>query len=117
MTMAQLSGRSSLRDIVKLVNKLDEGFDVVYGTSKNQKHGLSRHLVSNLTKGALQRVIGTEAAKNISAFRAFRTRLRDGFKQFSQHYLLKQMMKTWNNTPGNKSKMTGPVLMGERYEQ
>src|SRR6516162_2217295 len=66
-------------DIPRLIAKLDDGFDVVYGTPEREPHGLWRGLASKLTKFTLQRVMGVKVARNVSAYRAFRTRLRAAF--------------------------------------
>src|SRR5947208_3194774 len=62
-------------EIPKLLDKLSEGHDVVYGTPAKGQHGLWRNLASWITKLALQSAIGAETARYVSAFRAFRTDL------------------------------------------
>jgi glycosyltransferase involved in cell wall biosynthesis len=47
-------------DIPKLIAKLEEGFDVVYGKPEKEPHGLWRGFASKLTKFALQRVMGVK---------------------------------------------------------
>ena len=69
-------------EIFKLLAKLDEGFDVVYGFPEQQQHGLLRDLASELTKLASQRSMGAETARHVSAFRAFRTRAREAFADY-----------------------------------
>jgi glycosyltransferase involved in cell wall biosynthesis len=66
-------------DIPALLARLDEGTDVVYGTAQEERHGLFRDAASRLTKLALERTMGAETARLVSAFRVFRTRLRDAF--------------------------------------
>ena len=39
-------------EIPKLLNKLDEGYDLVYGARDKEQHGLVRNLASRLTKWA-----------------------------------------------------------------
>ncbi len=64
-------------EIPGLLAKLGEGFDVVYGTPQRQQHGLWRDLASSITKLALQGAMGAQTARNVSAFRAFRTQVRE----------------------------------------
>src|SRR5205823_3370591 len=45
-------------EIPKLIEKLSEGFDVVYGKPLELQHGLWRNLASQVTKMALQRAMG-----------------------------------------------------------
>lgn len=66
-------------EVATLLAKLDEGYDVVYGTPAQQQHGLWRDATSVITKGALRAAMGVDFASDVSAFRAFRTQLRDGF--------------------------------------
>ncbi len=55
-------------EIPKLLDKLAEGFDVVYGTPQREQHGFWRDLASQVTKLALQSTMGAETARNQSAF-------------------------------------------------
>ena len=48
-----------------------------------------------MTKLALQGTIGVEAARNVSAFRAFRTHLRDGFAEFQSPSVSIDVLLTW----------------------
>lgn len=41
-------------EIPKLVAKLEEGYDMVYGTREHERHGLFRNLASQITKWVLQ---------------------------------------------------------------
>lgn len=69
-------------EIPRLLEKLDEGFDVVYGTPEKERHGLLRDLASQITKLALQSAMGVENATRASAFRVFRTQVRDAFADY-----------------------------------
>ena len=74
-------------EIHKLLDKLNEGYDVVYGTPQHEQHGLLRDLASQITKLVLQGSMGVDIARNVSAFRAFRTQLRDAFANYSSAYV------------------------------
>src|SRR5882672_2885258 len=54
-------------EIPKLLAKLEEGFDVVYGKPQAMRHGLWRNLASRITKAVLQKAMGADTARNISA--------------------------------------------------
>ena len=82
-------------DIPKLVAKLEEGFDVVYGRPEKEPHELWRGVASRLTKSALQRIMGVEAARNVSAFRALRTRLRSAFGRYQSPFVSLDVLLTW----------------------
>ncbi len=85
-------------EINKLLDTLENGFDVVYGTPEKQQHSLFRNLASSLTKLALQNIMGAETAGNVSAFRAFKTRLREGFSNYNSPYVSIDVLLTWSTS-------------------
>lgn len=82
-------------EITKLIDKLNDDFDVVYGTPEIERHGLFRNLASVLTKIALKTTMGVENAKNVSAFRVFRAELREAFKQYRGSFISIDVLLTW----------------------
>ncbi len=66
-------------EIPILLAALSEGMDVVYGVEKAMKQPLWRRATSTASKRAVASLLGAGTVRNISAFRVFRTRLRDGF--------------------------------------
>lgn len=82
-------------EIPRLLEKLDEGYDVVYGTPQAMQHGVLRNLASRITKLALQSMMGAETARNISAFRAFRTEVRAAFDQYNSPSVNIDVLLTW----------------------
>jgi glycosyltransferase involved in cell wall biosynthesis len=62
-------------EIPKLLSKIDEGFDLVYGARHKEQHSPSRNLASRLTKWLLQHTMDAPIARSITSFRAFRTDL------------------------------------------
>lgn len=85
-------------EIPKLLAKLEEGFDVVYGKPEAMTHGLLRNLASQITKIVLQQAMGAETARNISAFRIFRTVVRDAFATYRSPYVSIDVLLTWGTT-------------------
>jgi undecaprenyl-phosphate 4-deoxy-4-formamido-L-arabinose transferase len=85
-------------EIPKLLAKLGEGFDVVYGTPNHQQHGFLRNAASAITKLTLQTVMGADAARNVSAFRAFRTDLRDAFARYHGPFVSIDVLLTWGTS-------------------
>jgi len=85
-------------EIPRLLAKLDEEYDVVYGTPMKEQHGLWRDLASQVTKLALQSAMGSETARKVSAFRAFRTQLRDAFADYRSPYASIDVLLTWGTT-------------------
>lgn len=66
-------------EIPRLVRRLEEGWDVVYATPENPAHPRWRNLSSRWLKSCIEQTCGIRGVKQISAFRAFRTSLRDAF--------------------------------------
>jgi glycosyltransferase involved in cell wall biosynthesis len=85
-------------EIPRLLAKLGQGYEVVYGAPEALPHGLLRNLASTMTKVALQGAVGAETARRISAFRAFRTELREAFRTFSGPYVSIDVLLTWGTT-------------------
>jgi glycosyltransferase involved in cell wall biosynthesis len=85
-------------DMPKLIAKLEDGFDVVYGTPEREPHGLWRGLASKLTKFTLQRIMGAKLARNVSAYRALRTRLRVAFGRYQSPFVSLDVLLSWGTT-------------------
>ena len=85
-------------EIPKLLAALENGFDVVYGCPIAQKHGLWRNLASRLTKFALATIMGAKIAKKVSAFRVFRTPIREAFAEYRGPFVSIDVLLTWGTT-------------------
>jgi len=85
-------------EIVRLLAQLDEGYDVVYGTPDKEQHGVLRNMASRVTKMTLASAMGAESARKVSAFRAFRTSLRDGFEHYRGPFVSIDVLLTWGTT-------------------
>jgi undecaprenyl-phosphate 4-deoxy-4-formamido-L-arabinose transferase len=85
-------------EIPKLLEKLTEGYDVVYGTPKEEQHTVWRNLASQVTKLALKSAMGAETAKNISAFRAFQTKIREAFANYQSSFVSIDVLLSWGTT-------------------
>lgn len=85
-------------EIAELLKKFDEGFDVVYGTPQQEQHGFLRDMASQVTKLALQSAMGAEIARKVSAFRLFRTQLRDAFAMYQGPHVSIDVLLTWGTT-------------------
>ncbi len=82
-------------EVPRVLAELDKGLDVVYGTPQTEQHGFFRDLASRVTKLALQGAMGAEVARNVSAFRAFRTQVRDAFADFHGPFVSIDVLLTW----------------------
>ena len=83
------------QEIGKLIAKLEQGYDVVYGTPQQEKHSLWRQLASQITKLTLQSTMGAETARQVSAFRAFRSGVRESFANYTNSYVSIDVLLTW----------------------
>jgi glycosyltransferase involved in cell wall biosynthesis len=85
-------------EIHKLLDKLDEGFDVVYGVPRKMPHSWWRNLFSYLIKRAMALVIRVKNVHDFAAFRAFRTSLREAFQSYQNPNVLVDALLSWGTT-------------------
>jgi undecaprenyl-phosphate 4-deoxy-4-formamido-L-arabinose transferase len=85
-------------EIPRLLARLEEGFDVVYGAPKAEQNGLVRALASRITRLALSAAVGRDVAKNVSAFRVFPTQLREAFAAYQSPFVSIDVLLTWATT-------------------
>ncbi|WP_197745724.1 glycosyltransferase family 2 protein [Mycobacterium seoulense] len=85
-------------EIEQLLAALGPDVDVVYGAPQNEQHGFLRDVASRLTKLALASAMGAEVARNVSAFRAFRTRLREGFQEYRSPTVSIDVLLSWTTS-------------------
>lgn len=85
-------------EIPRLLARLCEGFDVVYGTPENEQNGLMRALASRITRLTLRTAVGADVARNVSAFRLFRTELREAFADYQTPFVSIDVLLTWATT-------------------
>ena len=85
-------------EMYKLLSKLNEGYDVVYGVREKETHSFLRNLASLTTKYVLQKAMGAQIARDISSYKAFRTDLRDSFTDFRSPYVCIDILLTWATT-------------------
>jgi undecaprenyl-phosphate 4-deoxy-4-formamido-L-arabinose transferase len=82
-------------EIPRLLDRLGEGCDVVYGSPIDRQWSFWRNIASKTTKLALQTAMGSETARQVSAFRAFHTRLRDAFSGYHGPFVSVDVLLTW----------------------
>src|SRR5437762_3603198 len=85
-------------EIPRLLARLEEGFDVVYGAPEAERNGLLRAIASRITRVALRTTVGTDVARNVSAFRIFRTQLREAFASYQSPFVSIDVLLTWATT-------------------
>ena len=81
-----------------LLEKLEEGYDVVYGVPRKLPHSWWRNLGSILIKLMVSSAIGMQTFRGVSAFRAFRTGLRKAFDGFNNPDVMIDVLLSWGTT-------------------
>ncbi|MBV6451441.1 MAG: Undecaprenyl-phosphate 4-deoxy-4-formamido-L-arabinose transferase [Anaerolineales bacterium] len=99
-------------EIPILLAEMEKGFDVVYGSPKKLPQGFWRNVLTANIKRILARVMGIPSVKNISAFRAFRTELRNAFANFQSPTLIIDVLLSWG-----ASKFTSVEVEIEKPEE
>lgn len=85
-------------EIHKLLSKLSEGWDVVYGLPERLPHTLWRNWFSLFTKRVLAYVMGIKTIREIGAFRAFRSHLRKAFANYQAADVILDVLLSWGTT-------------------
>jgi len=85
-------------EIPKLLEKLTDEYDVVYGTPESSQHSLWRTMASQITRITLSTMMNVDAARKVSAFRAFRTQLREAFADYRGPKPTIDVLLTWGTT-------------------
>ncbi|MEN6435836.1 MAG: glycosyltransferase family 2 protein [Anaerolineaceae bacterium] len=82
-------------EITKLLEKLQSGYDVVYGLPTKMPHSAWRNFFSWFTKRSLAKVMGVKTIRDISSFRAFRASLKDAFSSFRSPSVILDVLLSW----------------------
>ncbi len=90
--------QSPPEEIPLVFSKLDDNTDVVYGTPAEEKHSFWRKAASRITKMVLQNAMGASTASRVSAFRIFRTRLREAFSDYGGAFVSIDVLLSWGTT-------------------
>lgn len=85
-------------EIPNLLDKLNEGYDVVYGVPPTEKHSFWRNITSKLIKWILKKAMRVSTAQEISAFRAFRSQIRESFAGYTGTFVSIDVLLSWGTT-------------------
>jgi undecaprenyl-phosphate 4-deoxy-4-formamido-L-arabinose transferase len=85
-------------EVPRLIAVLEQGYDVVYGIPERQEHSIFRNVASVIAKVALQSAMGAEIARNVSAFRAFRTEVAHAFSSYEGSFVSIDVLLTWGTS-------------------
>jgi len=84
--------------IPQLLAKLNDGFDVVYGTPLSENHSAFRNASSVATKYILKSILGVSVAREVASYRAFKTELRGAFSDYNNPTVFLDVLLTWATT-------------------
>lgn len=82
-------------EIPRMLAKLEDGYDVVFGVPKKMPHSLWRNATSTVTKKIVGYVMGYNSVRDISSYRVFRTHIRKAFENYQGPDLLLDVLLTW----------------------
>lgn len=85
-------------EIPRLVEMLDQGYDVVYGVPRRRRQVWWKSLAARLVKRAIAFVMGARTVRDIGAFKAFRADLRTSFAGFHSPDVLVDVLLSWGTT-------------------
>lgn len=85
-------------EIHKLLEKFNEGYDVVYGAPVKMPHEFWRNFSSRYVKKAMALVMGLPNVINIGPFRVFRTDLRKAFSEYHNPHVIIDVLLSWATT-------------------
>jgi glycosyltransferase involved in cell wall biosynthesis len=85
-------------EIPKLLEKLAEGHDVVYGVARRRQQAWWKTLASVIVKRAIAYVMGLRTVRDIGAFKAFRSDLRKAFEDFRSPDVLVDVLLSWGTS-------------------
>jgi glycosyltransferase involved in cell wall biosynthesis len=85
-------------DLPKLLGKLAEGYEVVYGVPRVRRHVWWKRILSALVKRTISRVMGVQSVRDISSFKAFRADLKRAFTTINGPDVQIDVLLSWATT-------------------
>lgn len=82
-------------EISKLVDKINDGYDVVYGVSKKFEHSVVRNILSRIIKYLIKIFMGFDQAQNINSFRIFKKKLMSEFMDVNNPNINIDVFLSW----------------------
>ena len=82
-------------EIHKLIEKLEQGFDVVYGIPQKRPHTWWRNILTMIIRRALALAMGVKNIRDFASFRAFRAHLRGAFENYQNPNVILDVLLSW----------------------
>lgn len=83
------------RDLPKLIDKLSEGYEVVYGVPRVRRQVWWKRVLTALVKRTISRVMGVQTVRDISSFKAFRADLKRAFTSINGPDVQIDVLLSW----------------------
>lgn len=103
-------------EIPLLLERLEEGYDVVYGAPRKLPQGFWRNLMTAVIKWILAKVIGAPSVRNVSSFRVFRTHLREASVNFQSPSMIFDVLLSWGTSRFTSVKVNIPHAEHTNYK-
>lgn len=85
-------------EIPRLIDKLSEGFDIVYGLPEERGYGFFRAATSGFSKWVSKKILSTSVKGNSSSFRALRKWVVDEIVKYKSSYIYIDGLIGWTTT-------------------
>lgn len=85
-------------ELPKLLAKLTEGYDVVYGVPRIRRQAWWKGTLAAVVKGAISSVLGMRTIRDISSYRAFRAELKQAFHSTTGPDVQIDVLLSWMTT-------------------
>lgn len=85
-------------EVPRLLAELTDEVDLVYGVARDEEHGVLRSMASRSAKAGMSVALGVRGAAQTSAFRAFRSFLRDGLDLVDGPHVSIDVALSWGTT-------------------
>ena len=85
-------------EIPRLIQKLTEGFDVVYGLPEERAHNFFRNITSDFSKWISRKILSTALNGNFSSFRAMKKWVVDEIVKYNSSYTYIDGLISWTTT-------------------
>lgn len=85
-------------ELPKLISKLDEGYDVVYGVPRARGQPWWKSIFATFVKRAVSSLIGLPAIRDMSSYKVFRSGLKPAFAELKSPDVQIDVLLSWATT-------------------
>lgn len=82
-------------ELPKLISKLDQGYDVVYGVPRTRRQTWWKSMFASIVKKAISSVIGLPAIRDMSSYKAFKADLKPAFAGITSPDVQIDVLLSW----------------------